>query len=57
MIKVKMNVSISGTDFSYQPQQEVELEDDLAKVWDKIGHCSILEPPKKAGVKVGSKSK
>lgn len=57
MIKVRMNVSISGTDFSYQPQQEVELEDELAKIWDEIGHCSILEPPKKAGGKVGSKAK
>ena len=52
-----MNVSISGEDFAYQPQQDVELEDEIAKTWDEIGHCSILEPPKKAGGKVGSKVK
>lgn len=51
MTKVIMNVSIAGVDFSYYPGQEVELDDKLAKTWDKIGHCTIIKEPKKAGGK------
>lgn len=38
-VRVRMKVSIAGNDFSYHPTQEVELDDDLAKVWIEVGHC------------------
>lgn len=42
MTKVKMLVSIASPDWSYHPGQEIILEDELAKAWDKIGHCKII---------------
>ena len=40
--KVKMYVSIASPDWSYVPQQEVELDDELALTWDAVGHCEII---------------
>lgn len=42
-MKVKMLVSIASADWSYSPGEIVELSDDKAAVWAKIGHCEILE--------------
>lgn len=41
-----MKVSIAGNDFSYHPEQEVDLDDSLAKTWIKVGHCEQLEGEK-----------
>lgn len=56
MAKVRMKVSIASPDFSYVPQQEVELEDDLAAKWVEVDHAEYIEDPKKkGGVKNGTK--
>lgn len=39
MKKVKMLVSIASADWSYAPQQTVELEDFLADAWVEAGHA------------------
>lgn len=57
MKKVKMKVSIASADFSYAPEQIVDIEDRLAKVWNEVGHCEIIEEPsqKKRGAKYADK--
>ena len=44
MIRVRMKVSIASNDWSYVPDQETELDDDLAQVWAAGGHCEIIGP-------------
>jgi hypothetical protein len=37
--KVRMKVSIASADWSYQPQQVVSIESDLAEKWISVGHA------------------
>lgn len=39
MKTVEMQVSIAASDWSLQPGEVVELEDDLATAWIECGHC------------------
>lgn len=57
-MKVKMKVSIASADFSYAPEQIVEIDEKLAKVWSEVGHCEIVEEPpqRKRGAKNADKS-
>lgn len=57
-MKVKMKVSIASADFSYAPEQIVEIDEKLAKVWSEVGHCEIIEEPpqKKRGARNADKS-
>lgn len=41
-MKVRMNVSIAGVNFSYHPGQEVELPDEMAEKWAAAGHCEPI---------------
>lgn len=52
-----MKVSIASADFSYAPEQIVEIDEELAKVWSEVGHCEIMEEPpqKKRGAKNADK--
>ncbi|MEG2289923.1 MAG: hypothetical protein RSA29_02645 [Clostridium sp.] len=43
MKKVRMKISIASADWSYYPGLEVILGDEVAEVWDKVGHCEIIE--------------
>ena len=43
--KVQMKVSIASSDWSYQPQQVVMLDIDLAKAWRAAGHCIFVTGP------------
>lgn len=54
-IRVKMLVSIASADWSYIPQQEVELDDDLAQKWVSVGHAEYLDSPKE-GVNDGTET-
>jgi hypothetical protein len=54
--RVKMLVSIASPDWSYIPQQEVELDESLADAWIECGHAVPLETTKKGGGRGGSKA-
>ena len=56
MAKVRMKVSIASPDFSYVPQQEIEIDEDLAEKWVSVGHAEYIEPQKKGGAKRGTKA-
>jgi hypothetical protein len=44
---VRMLVSIASPDWSYAPQQEVEIDDDLAAKWVEVGHAEYVKEKKK----------
>lgn len=48
-----MLVSIVAADWSYYPTQEVEIDEDLAEKWVRVGHAEYVKTPK-GGVKNGS---
>lgn len=43
-MKVRINTSLSGLNFSYKKGDEVELEDKRAKQWIKAGVASEVKP-------------
>lgn len=43
--KVKMNVSIAGERWSFQPGQVVMLDKELAEQWVKSGHAERTSAP------------
>lgn len=44
-VPVRMLVSIAAENWSYVPQQEVDLELTLAESWHDVGHCKIIGEP------------
>lgn len=43
MTTVRMKVSIASADWSYQVDQVVELDDELAEKWIAVGHAEPVE--------------
>ena len=54
-MKVKMNVSIAGHampeygvgEFSFATGETIDLDDRLAAIWLRVGHCSLPESTEK----------
>lgn len=51
-LKVRMNVSIASDSWSYAPDDEVELDFDLAQAWLEIGHVTAIKGEKKNTIKL-----
>lgn len=53
MVKVRMKVSMAGTDESWKPKDEREVEDHVAEEWARLGIAAIVdeEPSPKKGKK------
>lgn len=47
LVRVKMKTSMAGANFSYQPGQEIEVENEVAAAWEEAGIAEIIEEPKK----------
>lgn len=54
-MKVKIKRSIAGTEFSYYPGQEIDIDEDLARKWQESGiaepiglETASIEPPERA---------
>lgn len=45
-VKVKMNVSIASADWSFVPEQVVELDTTLADAWVEVGHALEIKGEK-----------
>lgn len=63
-MKIRIKISLSGTDFSYYAGQEVEVDDIIAKDWIDADYAEIVEivdettetKPVKTTTKVGAKN-
>lgn len=56
-MKVKINTSLSGLNFSYKKGDEVELEDKRAKEWIKAGVATEIKSQINKKVDTTPKSK
>ena len=43
-MRVKMQVSIASSTWSYQPGQVVDIDDEKARTWIKNGHAERVAP-------------
>lgn len=43
-MRVRFLVSIASADWSYVPQQEVDIDDELARRFIVAGHCEPVTP-------------
>lgn len=56
-MKVRIEVSIAGNDFSFCPGEEVEMPDEQATIWIGSGLASPLEAPPAASDDASTKQK
>jgi hypothetical protein len=50
-MKVRIKVSLSGTDFSYHAGQETDIEESVAKQWIEADYAEAITPAPSKKVK------